>query len=273
MIGTRATGKWTAVLLLGTLLFAGLAGAHHHPEYFELEDYTEPDVALADTDTFWTAVYWIWGLHDRIHWIFILLMLYTCYHFRFFYGRNILKHPGKCSWEQDPGYEGERKLMQWHRLFWYGNVVLILIHAWEWLEGLRTLVFTGHGEFTYIWWPLTTEEVIHNGIESYPVWQQGIGAGLELFYIVAVLLWLGSCHFFRYFMAWTHPDSDTNTAGCDCGNGGCACCANGCACGKTGESDTMEDVPWILRMNRKHGIFMWMALLSSVLLLLVGGHL
>lgn len=249
-------GKLVVVTAL-VLVLVSLVAGHHHPEQFTLAEYTEPAVALADTSIVWEMVYWVWSFHDRWHWIFILLMLYTCYHFRFFYGRNVLKHPGKCTWDADPGYEGERKLMKWHRMFWRANVILIAIHAWEWLEGFRTL-FT-HGEFTYIWWPLNYETVVHQGIEAYPVWQQGIGIGVEGFYIFAVLLWLGSCHFFRYLSAWEWVPGKPY------------CCQNdvdGCACGSEG-----VDTHWILKLNQKHGIFMWMAVFASALLILVGGHL
>lgn len=241
--------------VIGLVFTAGLAAGHHHPEHFELAEYTEPDVALEDASVLWKAVYWIWGFHDRWHWITILLMLYTCYHFRFFYGRNILKHPGKCSWEEDPGYEGERALMKWHRMFWRANIFLIAIHAWEWLEGWRTLLTTG--EFTYIWWPLDYGTVVQQGIDTYPVWQQGIGIAAEGFYILSVFLWLGSCHFFRYLGAWEWVEGKPYCCGKDA-----------CECGSEG-----TDIPWILKMNQKHGIFMWMAVLSSVILLLVGGHL
>lgn len=249
----------TALLLIAGIALMGVAAAHHHPQYFILEEYTNPEVALSDTGLFWTAVYWIWGFHDRIHWIFIILMLYTCYHFRFFYGRNVLKHPGKCSWDRDPGYDGERTLMQWHRFFWYGNIVLITIHWTEWVEGVRMLLLTPYKEFTYIFWPLTDEAVIHQGAEAFALWQQGIGVGAELFYLVAVTFWLLSCHFYRYFTAW-------DSAGC---------CGGGCECsnGSNKKTEAAKDVPWILRLNRKHGIFMWLSITASALLILIGGHL
>ncbi len=239
------------------VVLSGLAVGHHHPEHFPLADYTDPETALEDTPLHWQAIYYIWGFHDRWHYIFILLMLYTCYHFRFFYGRNVLRHPGKCTWDRDPGYEGERALMKWHRFFWRANVLLILIHAHEWLVGLVTL-YT-HGEFTYIWWPLDTDTVVQQGIGAFPAWQQGIGIAIEGFYLFALALWLGSCHFFRYLGAW------------EWGPGNQYCCkaeAEGCACGTEG-----VDKPWIQRMNQEHGIFMWMAILASILLILVGGHL
>lgn len=242
--------KRTILILSVFILVTGVAAAHHHPEHFPLADYTEPDIVLQGENVFWQSVYWIWGYHDRLHWVFILLMLYTCYHFRFFYNRNIVKHPGKCSWEKDPGYDGENTLMKWHRVFWYGNILLIAVHATEVLEGIRTLFFTGHMEYTYIFWPLSFEQVVHNSIETFPLWKQLLGLGIELFYVAAVTLWLLSCHFFRSFTAWS------------------CCGAKQCCGGKKG-----VDVPWILKLNQEHGLFMWLALLSSVLILLVGGHL
>ncbi len=225
------------LFLAATLLLSVAVGAHHHYQHFEYENYERPAVALQGENLFWQAVYWVWGYHDRLHWIFIILMLYTCYHFRFFFGRNIITHPGKCSWESDPKYRGEVKLMKWHRLFWYANVFLIAIHTTEVLEGFRTLfVFN---QYTYFFT------------------MQNAGIFIETFYVAAVWTWLLSCHFFRYLTAW-----DANTC-CSGNTGGCAC-----ACAAEG-----VDVPWILRMNQKHGVFMWLAVIGSLALLAVEGHL
>ncbi|MBI4020043.1 MAG: hypothetical protein HY367_01815 [Candidatus Aenigmarchaeota archaeon] len=206
-------------LLIFVLVFTTMPSvrAHDHPVYFP-EAITPEEVSALPLEG--QVIWWGWNIHDRIHWIAVVLMFYTCYHFRFWKGRKT--HPKGCFKERDPGYSGENRLDAYHRYFWYANVILILIHWSEVLTGLQ------YG-------------VGYNYVFSYQV----PGIIFEVFYVVAFSLWLFSCHFFRFF-----------------GGGGCTACGG-----------FKRAYSGISVLNARHGIFMWLALLSFVLLLLVQGHL
>ena len=130
-------------VLIFSIFSAPLVFAHDHPVFFPENRYTEPDV-LQGQPLGVALLFWTWSLHDRIHWIFVILMLYTCYHFRFFSGKKLFGHPRACEQPKDSGYSEETGIHQYHRYFWYANVILILIH---WSE-----VITGYGfglDYTY----------------------------------------------------------------------------------------------------------------------------
>src|SRR3989338_2325108 len=66
--------------------------AHDHPIYFP-----EGGRDVLEGDPLWVKImYYSWSFHDHIHWIFVVLMLFTCYHFRFSPGKTLFGHPRKC---------------------------------------------------------------------------------------------------------------------------------------------------------------------------------
>src|SRR3989338_338121 len=165
------------LFILIALAFLSLnALAHSQADLFPEEHYTEPEVALAGKPWYASALYWGWLSHDSIHWWFILLMLWTCYHFRFAAGRLVLGHPRQCgALAMDKGYGGERRLHAYHRYFWFANVLLIAIH---WHEVLPSWLFNAPYTYTYQY--------------------QLLGQYTELAYLVFFSLWLLSCHVFKY---------------------------------------------------------------------------
>ena len=203
-----------------------IVSAHDHPVYFPEDKYLDEDVL--EGDPLWVkAMYFIWGLHDHIHWIVILLMLFTCYHFRFFSGKKLFGHPREC-FKVDKSYSGEGKLHQYHRLFWWGNLIFIAIHWSEVITGLRF------------------------GLDyTYTFSSQGFGIFIELLYVITFTLWLLSCHFFRYFLG------GKSSLYSKCG----LCALRGNIYHANG------------KFNKLHGVFMWLAIISMVLLIIVSGHL
>ncbi len=164
--------------LLALVAFAALASAHDHPALFPKKNYTNPELALAGQPWYAVVLYWVWSTHDYIHWWFILLMLWTCYHFRFVGGRLLLRHPAKCGATfKDKGYGGERKLHAYHRYFWFANVLLIAIHWHEVLTGWS------------FGWDYT-----------YTFQHQALGMIVEFSYVLFFTLWLLSCHVFKYLL-------------------------------------------------------------------------
>ncbi len=167
----------------------------------------------------------IWDTHDFIHWIFVVLMLYTCYDFRHFYAKHILRQPSSCIKRDKDTFAGERKIHKYHRYFWRANAILIAVHWWEAIMGWLSPFYT----YSF----------------SHP-----LGIYFEAFFLVAFTAWLGSCHFFKYFLGY-----------------------NACAgCGKRGQYfNKAYNVETYF--NIVHPILMWLAIASFVLILAVNGHL
>ena len=167
----------SALFLILALAFLSLsAWAHDQPELFPKEHYTEPGIALAGKPWYASTLYWGWMSHDAMHWWFIVLMLWTCYHFRFVGGKLLLRHPAQCGATfQDKNYEGERRLHAYHRYFWFANVLLIAVH---WHEVLPSWLFNAPYTYTYQY--------------------QLPGQFAELAYLFFFTLWLLSCHVFKY---------------------------------------------------------------------------
>lgn len=207
------------------------AYAHDYPGLFSDEgEFLQEDVTVTTY-----AIFWIWSLHDRIHWIFIFLMLWTCYNFRDFLGRQLFGHPRAYFRPERPrSWFGEVRLHRLHRYFWMANVVLIGIH---WHEAITGWAFGA--QYTY--------RFGLSRIFEFTSVQQIAGIGLEAFYLAAFTLWLASCHFFRYAC------------------GGKAICVG---CKSRGRFCSGQS-----RLNQRHSVFMWLAVVSIVLLLVFEGHL
>jgi len=147
--------------------------AHDHPIYFP-----EGGRDVLEGDPLWVKImYYSWSFHDHIHWIFVVLMLFTCYHFRFSPGKTLFGHPRKC-FALDKSYTGEINIHKYHRLFWWANLILITIH---WTE-----IVTG--------WQYGLDY-------TYTFSNQQVGIIIESLYVITFTLWLLSCHFFRYFLS------------------------------------------------------------------------
>lgn len=201
------------------------AFGHHDPELFAQELYREGN-PIRDAPLLNKIVYYPWSFHDKIHWIVVVLMLYTCYHFRFFSSRKLTRHPPSCTAANDPGYAGEHSIHKLHRHFWRANVFLIAIH---WTEVIRGLTF---------------------GLEyTYTFSQQLLGIIAEFSYVFFFTLWLGTCFFFKYLLAYGHS---------------CYAC-------KSGVRVQLEHTE--NRANLLHGLFLWLTVASAVLLLILEGHL
>jgi len=215
--------RFSLLVIVFFIIISGISFAHDHPTYFNDEgEFTEEQPSLVAL-----TFYWFWGIHDRIHWIVIILMLYTCYHFRYVSGKRIFTHPKMCAYNDKGEYLGESKLHYYHRYFWYANVFLIGIH---WSEAITGWIF---------------------GLQyTYKFTFQELGIFLEALYLITFTLWLLSCHFFRYFTGGDNP---------------CLSCSRGGWRTKIFQKES--------KFNQYHGIFMWSAIISMILLLLVAGHL
>jgi len=131
---------------------------------------------------------YIWSFHDRIHWVFVILMFYTCYHFRYLFSRKGLRQPARCFECVDKSYHGERAIHKHHRQFWRVNLFLIAIHWSEVIYGLSSETY------------------------NYTFSYQSLGIFLELFYVVAFTLWLFSCFFFKYLSKENYLSKKLNLA-------------------------------------------------------------
>ncbi|HLD81233.1 MAG TPA: hypothetical protein VJA40_04500 [archaeon] len=167
-------------LLFIALLLPAFAPAHDHPDLFPKEHYTD-EAWLAQQPLWNQFVYNAWGLHDKVHFIVILLMLWTCYHFRYWVQKHVFKQPERCERFYGERYAGERKLHHYHRYFWYANALLIGVHWWEAIEGWNFLSQGRAYTYTFYW--------------------QDLGVMIEALYLITFTAWLLSCHFFKYAAA------------------------------------------------------------------------
>ncbi len=173
----------TGILILSSvilffIMLSSVSLAHDNPYLFD-----DMGNFIEQSPSFTTLlIYYSWSIHDRIHWIFIILMLYTCYHFRYVSGKKIFSHPKMCAYNDKGEYMGESKLHYYHRYFWYANLILITIHWSEAITGWTVGIDYTY-EFTY----------------------QELGIFLEALYLFTFTLWLLSCHFFRYFTGGDNP--------------------------------------------------------------------
>lgn len=122
-----------------------------------------------------SILYQIFLFHDWIHPLFFILMVYSCYYFRFFSGRNISHKPRYCLGKDCSGCDkGEGLLKQYHRYFFWGTLVLTFIHLGEIFPSLINFPIFLSSDF----WILISETT----------------------YLVLALLYLGTCYHFRYFV-------------------------------------------------------------------------
>lgn len=121
-----------------------------------------------------SILYQIFLLHDWIHPIFFILLIYSCYYFRFFSGRNISKEPKVCLGECGNCYKSEGRLKQYHRYFFWGTLLLLFIHVGEVLPSLNNIYKLSGLDL----WVLLSETA----------------------YLGFAFLYLGTCYHFRYFI-------------------------------------------------------------------------
>lgn len=129
--------------------------------------HAEPGVA---PESIW---YQIFLLHDWIHPIFFLLLIYSCYYFRFFLGR-MLGEPKTCMGNCSGCYKSEGWLKQYHRYFFWITLFLTFIHIGEIAPSIG----------------------IFPTLSKMDLWIT-ISEGA---YLSFALLYLGTCYHFRYFV-------------------------------------------------------------------------
>lgn len=131
-------------------------------------EHAEPEV---EKSSLW---YKMFLLHDWIHPIFFLLMIYSCYYFRIFSSIRISKEPKKCLGDCTGCYKPEGKLKQYHRYFFWITLVLTFVHLGEIMPSLNNF-----NSFLGIdFWVLISETT----------------------YLGFAFLYLGTCYHFRYFI-------------------------------------------------------------------------
>lgn len=154
--------KTKSFLLLALLLIMGISLVSAHVEH----------AAPAVEET--SILYQIFLLHDWIHPIFFILMVYSCYYFRFFFGRNISHEPRYCLGNDCSGcYKAEGPLKQYHRYFFWGTLLLTFIHLGEIFPSISNFPVFLSSDY----WILISETT----------------------YLGLAFLFLGTCYHFRYF--------------------------------------------------------------------------
>lgn len=148
------------LVLLFLALSIGMYLVSAHVEHAE---------AGAEEGSFW---YQIFVLHDWIHPVFFLLLIYSCYYFRFFSGRKIAHQPKTCLVECQQCYSQEGWLKQHHRFFFWGTFLLSFVHAGELLPSLK-------------------EVTNFSGVDLWVL-------GSETVYLAFAFLYLITCYHFRY---------------------------------------------------------------------------
>ncbi len=118
--------------------------------------------------------YQVFLIHDWIHPIFFLLMVYSCYYVRFFSGRRISRQPSKCLADCSDCYKPEGWLKQRHRYFFWGTFILTFIHIGEIGPSLSTITKS-------------------SGLDLWITISEGV-------YLVSAILYLVTCYHFRYFI-------------------------------------------------------------------------
>jgi len=119
----RKVVRLVVLLLVFILLSLPLVAAH--------VAHAEPSV---EGTSFW---YRVFEAHDYLHPVFFILMIVSCYYFRFFWGRNISGEPRSCEGACKGCYSGEGWLKQQHRYFFWGTFLLAFIHIGELVPSFR----------------------------------------------------------------------------------------------------------------------------------------
>jgi hypothetical protein len=119
-------------------------------------------------------LYQIFLFHDWVHPVFFILLVYSCYYFRFFYGRNISREPKACLGNCSEHYKSEGWLKQHHRYFFWGTLILSFIHVGELMPSIM-------GIFNL------------SGLDLLVLIS-------ESSYLAFAFLYLGTCYHFRYFV-------------------------------------------------------------------------
>lgn len=189
----------------------------------------------------------LWDFHDAIHWMVAIPFIGSCYYFRHFSGRKIFSHPKLCAQaEQKTEYKGETKFVMLHRYFFWAMLILIIIHLSETITKSLGMITYNFKLFSPYIFPFTSEATV---IQSETV--QIIGTIAEWFYVVTLLVFLFSCHFFRHLLG---------------GKFFCfSCSPAGNVRGKLYHLQT--------KLNNYHGILFWLSISSMVFILILGGHL
>lgn len=131
-------------------------------------EHAGPDL---EETSFW---YKIFQVHDYIHPIFFILLIYSCYYFRIFSSKNIDHEPKTCMGQCSKCYKSEGKLKQYHRHFFWITLFLAFVHTGEILSSIKN--------FSMLYgldrWILVSETT----------------------YLGFAFLYLGTCYHFRYFV-------------------------------------------------------------------------
>ena len=143
-------------MILFCLVFLMSASAHvEHAEAVE--------------GSFW---YQVFIAHDWLHPVFFILLIYTCYYFRFFSGRKIGGEPRACIGECSHCYHGENVLKRNHRWIFWMTFFLLFIHIGEAIPAI--VDFRDYSGLDF--WILATESA----------------------YLIFAFFYLITCYHFRY---------------------------------------------------------------------------
>ncbi len=180
-------------------------------------------------------IFQVWSFHDAVHWMIAIPFIGTCYYFRYFYSRRLSSHPGGCACDEKAGrkYGGEFFLKKFHRYFFWLMMIFILIHLSETIIKSSGMIAYNFRLLVPYVFPFTSEA---SAMQSETV--QLLGDAAEWFYVLALLLFLLSCHFFRHFVR----------------NNG-------------------RIYRFQTRLNGHHSTLFWLSIISMAFVLSVGGHL
>ncbi len=67
-------------------------------------------------------------IFERIHWVFFVLVIITCYYFRYISERKIFGNPFACGLPGRKGYKGDKLIYQFHRYFVWISFAFIAVY-------------------------------------------------------------------------------------------------------------------------------------------------
>lgn len=116
--------------------------------------------------------YQIFLIHDWLHPLAFLLLIYSCYSVRFFSSRHILKEPQRCLGSCSQCFTPENTIKQYHCYFFWITFFLLFVHVGELVPSLLDI-------FSF------------KGFDATILFS-------ETAYVGFAFLYLGTCYHFRY---------------------------------------------------------------------------
>lgn len=65
---------------------------------------------------------------EQIHWVFFVLVIITCYYFRYLSERKLFGNPPSCALPSGKGYKGDKLIYQFHRYFVWISFAFIAVY-------------------------------------------------------------------------------------------------------------------------------------------------